>query len=102
MLVMFFLVMLFGQVQQIEVRNAWDIALQFGMAGAVLVVVWFFLLYLKARDSQHERRDMAIAESSKALAKEIHELGVAIARLDASERRVWPRRERLGEEESDG
>lgn len=66
-----------------DVRSVWDIALQFGMAGAVLVVVGFFLHYLKGRDSQDERRDLAIAASQKDLATEIHQLAVSVHQLNA-------------------
>lgn len=73
-----------------DVRSVWDIALQFGMAGAVLVVVYLFLLYLKRRDEQDERRDGALADANRLVAEKLHELAVSIARLPAAERRRTP------------
>lgn len=75
---------LFGQVAaELPARSIWDIALQFGMAGAVILVVFFFLAHLKGRDEKDERISKALTESIDKLGTKMGDLSTSVSRLDA-------------------
>lgn len=74
--------------EQVPVRSVWDIGLQFGMASAVLVVVYFFLAYMERRDIRDANARRADQDAIGKLTNGVDTLKDSINRLDTHIRMV--------------
>jgi len=60
----------------------WEAVSNYGMAGAVIIVTVFFLLYLRDLNSRDERMEERRSKVAEGLQSELRLLSGAIARLD--------------------
>lgn len=74
--------------ENLPLRSFWDIALQFGMAGAVLVVVFLFLAYNERRDIRDANSRKTDQETMGKLANSLDGVKESINRLDTHIRMV--------------